>query len=441
MSHLSAFLTRRWVLLAGVAYVALGLLARAYGYHEEDATWFRLAAESIAGGMFDLYTRLNQPWAAPPLGMAFTYPPLMPLILTPFILLGNALRLSARGMEVLIALPWLITDVLLAWQIMRLTGKWTGGQDKRWQAVAFILPLVTFILPVTSAYMGHHESLLLLLILLAIEARSALIAGALWGLALAAKQTALFAFLPVAFLALRAMWPLRRSALLPAVSFFTPVIAIPLALVLPFWLRWPTEVGYSLFGVEARRILYGLNLPAMLDAAVGRLAPAIQPQVNAILVRWTSPVFILLASAFALLFALRVPASLARRDERAPWHPPVAAPVLAAMGAIFAAFICLGKWSDMHYRFMPLMLLLTLDLLERPAFPYVYVLFTLAAQTYAFADPLSSYWRLALFALMTIYFGVRALRPLTKLAREPEPRAALPQSTPGSQLNSGGALR
>lgn len=433
MSHLSRFLTRRWMLLGGLMYIALGMLARYFGYHQEDATWFRVAAESIANGSFDLYVHLNQQWAAPPLGMAFTYPPLMPLLLAPFILLGQAVGLSSRGIEVLIALPWLITDVLLAREIVRLTAKWTGGQTLRWQVIAFALPLLTFIAPVSSAYMGHHESLILLLILLALQSTNALAAGALWGLALAAKQTALFAFLPVALLALRAAWPLRRATLRPLLAFALPAAAIPLALILPFWLRWPGEVTYSLFGVEGRRILYGLNIPTLLDAVVSRVVPALQPVANAALVRWTSPLFLLLAAAFAALFALRVPAALLPPTRATrwtpPWSPPLAAPTLAAMGAIFAGFICLGKWSDMHYRFMPLMLLLTLDLLERPAFPYVYVLFALAAQSYAFADPLSSYWRLAVFAVLTVYFGFRALRPLS---------ASAPASASVAGLNPGG---
>jgi hypothetical protein len=93
----------------------------------------------------------------------------------------------------------------------------------------------------------------------------------------------------------------------------------------------------------------------------------------------------------------------------------------------------------MHYRFMPLMLLLTLDLLERPAFPWVYVLFALAAQSYAFADPLTSYWRLALFALMAVYFAVRAFRPLGELARDPRPQTpARVIDTTGSRLSPGG---
>ena len=357
--------------------------------------------------------------------MAFTYPPLMPLVLAPFVFAGHAIGLSARGIEVLIALPWLISDALLAGQIARLTSRWTGGQSLRWQVVAFTLPLLTFIMPVSSAYMGHHESFILLLILVALQSSNLLLAGALWGLAIAAKQTALFAFLPVVCLVLRQMWLMPKTAVRSLLRFFLPAVAIPVALILPFWLRWPDQVSYSLFGVESRRILYGLNLPKLLDAAVTRLAPPLQPETNAFLVRWASPIFLLLAAAFALVFALRVPVTLLRAGGEktgpwpAPWRPPLAVPVIAAMGAIFAAFICFGKWSDMHYRFMPLMLLLVLDLLERPAFPYVYVLFALATQSYAFAEPLTGFWRLAVFAAMTLYFVARAFGPLRVAATEP----------------------
>jgi hypothetical protein len=427
MSRLKAVPLSVWMILIGVAYVAFGLAARFSAHHQEDATWFVYLAERILDGSFDIYTRLDQPWAAPPLGMAFTYPPLMPLVLAPFVWLGHLAGLSPWGIATLIGLPWLICDVLLAAQIAGLAADWTGRRDARWRLIAYLLCLLTFVVPVSSGYMGHHESFLLLLILLAIRARSTLVAGVWWGLAIASKQPAAFALLPVFCLALGDAWRWRRPGVVRLIALMVPAVVIPLALIAPFWLRWPSEVTYSLVGVEARRILYGVNVPRLADELASRLAPASAPAINALLVRWTSPAFILLSAIYALAFAVRQTERGAGSEAgRASWQTPaVRVPLIAAMGAIFAAFLVLGKWSEMHYRFLPLMFLLILDLVERPDFPYVYVLFTLAAGLYAFADSLTGYWRLALFAVLTCYFVARSwARPVpveATLAPAPAP--------------------
>jgi hypothetical protein len=302
--------------------------------------------------------------------------------------------------------------VLLAGQIASLTARWTGRQEPRGRVIAFLLGLLTFVVPVSSAYMGHHESLILLLVLLALRTHAPLAAGLCWGLALALKQTAAFAFLPVALLVLHDAWRAGKPGWPGPFRFFLPAVATPLLLILPFWLRWPAEVSYSLWGIESHRILYGVNLPHLLDGLAARFVPQLHPALNALLVRWTSPFFLLAAGVFSLDFVLRQRAARPTDPPRAAiWQrSAIRSALIAAIGANFAGFIVLGKWSDMHYQFMPLMLLLVLDLLERPDFPFVYVLFTLAATLfYTFAEPVSGLWRLAVFVVMAGYFLVRSL--------------------------------
>ncbi len=399
------------MVLLGISYVALGMLSRAYGYHQEDATWFIHAASRILDGSFDLYSERAQPWSAPPQGMAFTYPPLMPMILAPVIAMGRALGLSTRGLEVLAGLPWLVSDVLLAGQLAALTGQWTGRVEARWRTVTFLLCLLTFIVPFSSAYMGHHESLLMLMILLAIKASSLWHAGLCWGLALALKQTAGFALLPIALLVLRQAWQSSRPQIPQLLAFFLPLLTLPAVLLLPFWLAWPAEVSYSIWGIERYRILYGTNVPYLLMRVITHLVPELQPALNTALVKWSSPIFLLTISIFSVLVALRLP--VAKRStwfHKLPWHvPQVRTALVAAMAANTAAFLVLGKWTETHYQFPPFILLLVLDLLDRPDYPYVYILFAFAGTLfYVFSDPVSSYWRLGLFVALTGYCVVRA---------------------------------
>ncbi len=534
-SLLRAFLARRWMILIGISYVAIGMLSRFYGYHQEDAAWFVHVTDRILDGSFALYGGRAQPWAAPPQGMAFTYPPLMPFLLVPFVLLGRAFDLSARNIEVLVGLPWLVCDVLLAWQIAALTGQfltpgsaprpmktdvaacyvpgqapaseisgqmampgaalmkadvtaccvpgqapaseisgqmampgaapmkadvaaccipgqapaseisgqmampgaapmkadvaaccvpgqapasefsgqWTGQSAARGQIIAYPLCLLTFIVPFSSAYMGHHESLIMLVILAALRASVLWSAGLLWGLALALKQTAGFALIPMALLVLLKAGPAPRAKIAHMLAFFLPLVALPVALILPFWLMQPFDTSYSLLEVERYRILYGTNLPHLADRVMARLMPALQPAFNAFLVRWSSLFFVLTISAFSFLIVLRQVRcrSVAARTG-AFWSEPLTRKLLVAvMGTNMAAFLVLGKWTETHYQFIPFMLLLVLDLLERPDYPYVYVLFVLAGTLpYVFADPISSYWRLAMFMVLTGYFVIRAWR-------------------------------
>lgn len=413
MHYFRTFLARRWMVLLGLSYVAIGMLSRAYGYHQEDAAWFVHGASRILDGSFDLYSGRAQLWAAPPQGMAFTYPPLMPLLLVPFVFAGSLLGLSARGIEVLVGLPWLASDVLLAGQLAALTGHWTGRAETRWRIVTFLLCLLTFIVPFSSAYMGHHQSLIMLMILLAIRTSNSWHAGLYWGLALALKQTAGFALLPIALLVLRQAWQSGRPQILQLLAFFLPLLTLPAVLILPFWLAWPAEVSYSIWGIERYRILYGTNLPYLLERVIAHLVPELQLAFNAALVKWSSLIFLLTISIFSLLIVLRLPVTKRSTwSHELPWHAPqIRTALVATMAANMAAFLVLGKWTETHYQFLPFILLLILDLLDRPDYPYVYILSVFAGTLfYVFSNPVSSYWRLGLFIALTGYCMVRAWR-------------------------------
>jgi hypothetical protein len=466
----SALSRRRWQIVAGLLYVVIGMASRAHAYNQPDAAWYLYACQRILDGSLDIWSRLGEVWAAPPLGMALTYPPLAPLLLAPWVAAGQALGLTETGLHVLIGLPMLLGDVALAYlfstsaayipgssprrmktspaglealagQVVNATTRlnplgWNGGrrssEHETRRLVIFLLCLLTFVVPFSSAYMGHHETFVVLLILLAVRANSLTVSGIFWGLAIAAKQTAAFAYVPFVLLLLKNVWQERRPAFGELLRFALLSVGIPVALVLPFWLAHPEPARYALLTVESRRELYGLNVPTLLDAIARRLIPGSAAAIHALLVRFSSPIFLLLITATSVVFALRQrsvktsppcpPLLLGEGESNAPLPlrqaqgrlsqgggQGVGAPLLAAMGAAFAAYVVFGKWNDTHYQLMPLMFLLALDLVERPAFPYVYVLFTLAAtQFYILAEPVSAYWRFLLYVGLLAYFLAKA---------------------------------
>jgi hypothetical protein len=290
----------------------------------------------------------------------------------------------------------------LAHQVAATVGEWTGQRETRWQVVAFLLCLLTFIVPFSSAYMGHHETLVVLFILLAVQAKGLTVSGTLWGLALAAKQTAAFAYVPFAFLLLKGFWQERRPSFGELARFALPSLGIPVLLTLPFWIAHPDRARYALFGVESYRELYGLNVPRLLDSLARHFMPAAYGTIHALLIKAASPVYLMLVATMSAVYAWRQRRSLAlRRTARVP--------LLAVMGAAYAAYVVFGKWNDTHYQLMPMMFLLLLDLLERPSFPYVYVLFTFAVtQYYVFVEPVSTYWRFLLYVGLLAYFLYKA---------------------------------
>jgi len=87
------------------------------------------------------------------------------------------------------------------------------------------------------------------------------------------------------------------------------------------------------------------------------------------------------------------------------------------IGANFAALLVLGKWHDTHYQLAPLMFLLLFDLFDHPSYPYVYVLFTLAATLQVYVAPVGQVLHFLLYVGLLPYFLIRAWsRPVASAA-------------------------
>src|SRR3954454_23256270 len=125
---------RRWKwVYAGLylLYLAVGLGGRLSGWHGFDEAYWLDAARHVLDGSWRLY-EFRVPGsipAVPPLGIVYSYSPLLALVFAPFVALADALRDmplaagvgGADGLaNVLIVLPLLGADVLAMQEFRRL---------------------------------------------------------------------------------------------------------------------------------------------------------------------------------------------------------------------------------------------------------------------------------------------------------------------------------
>ena len=198
----SATADRRWdriYLILYLVYVGLGLGVRLLGWVHVDAVWFVEAARRVLDGSFDLYRYHASPDIAPPEGLAFSYSPLVAIIVAPFVGLADALGWGQTGAERIYALPLLVIDALAMHQVRRLAHIWRPGVDERFLFLGIGATLGLTGFWEVTAHRGHHEGLVLLALLLTLRLtpRNVLWGGLCAGLALAAKQTAVLALLPM----------------------------------------------------------------------------------------------------------------------------------------------------------------------------------------------------------------------------------------------------
>src|SRR5690349_18461804 len=95
-----------------VIYVGLGAAARLAGWWHADATWFQQAARHVLDGSFDLYSLRGGAPIAPPLGITYSYSPLLAIIISPVVWLNDLFGWGDDMALRLLGLPLLLGDVL-----------------------------------------------------------------------------------------------------------------------------------------------------------------------------------------------------------------------------------------------------------------------------------------------------------------------------------------
>jgi hypothetical protein len=363
-----------------IVYVALGAGARLAGWWHPDATWFLQAARHVLDGSFDLYSLRGGAPIAPPLGITYSYSPLLAIIISPVVWLNDTFGWGDDIAYRLIGVPLLFGDVLAMHQLRRLVKKWRPGVDERYlfAGIAISLFLSSFLL--VTAFKGHVEGLLLLFLVLTLRflPRNLLLGSLFAGLALATKHTsAILALVPVGLVLLaggrhvgreegsqggaaaRRRWPeLLRLGLRDALVFSGISLGVLVLFMLPALLRNSDAVFYTFFTLPQNLIIFGPGLPGWLDWVLHTtVSPTDYPVAHQTLVANANYVL--------LLAATLVPAVVIWRAHRA--GKPIGLLDVRLVGLVavnLALSIVLSKWVSDHYYALPLACIFLWDILR-----------------------------------------------------------------------------
>ena len=362
-----------------LGYVALGMAGRWSGWQNGDQLWFVDAARHILDGSWRIY-EFRPDFsiiAAPPLGVAYSYSPLLALVLAPFVALADALGGTPLATSVggsdelayrLIAFPLLIADVLALAEVRRLARAWRPAVDEVVLFLGILLTLGLTGLLQVSASRNHHEGLVLLLLLLALRLtpRRLVLGAGCAGLALAAKQTSALELAPLGLVLLLGGGSgtgVRRGLAWGAVA--GGVCAVCFA---PAVLADPTGAAYALITLPGRLIPFGPGLPVWLDewlaAGLGADSAAYS-QWHAAILAYSNMVLVAVAVLLPLAILIR-----ARRRGQPVGLIDSRLLALVALGGVLQ--IVLGKWVGSHYYQLPLALVLLWDTVRRaPGWPWL----------------------------------------------------------------------
>jgi hypothetical protein len=274
------------------------------------------------------------------------YPPLLFLLLAPFVALADALGLSYGGTDPatgavmdgfgasVAGVPLLCADVALAWLLCTAARERLDRRDRLW---LYALLLVQALPWFSSVKVQHHESMLLGALIgsvLCLERGRNGWSVALASLALCLKATALLA-LPALALALYFRGQ-RRAALAMAL---VPAAALAAMLAPWLWFRWE-QTTYSLLRFETLRPVFGVSAAKL--AAGTALEPAV----------------VRLSNAALLALAALGSAVLLRRGSG----------LRQALALAYLLGLLLSRWVYPHYLLVPCGLLLLWEM-RRPSFP------------------------------------------------------------------------
>jgi len=249
--------------VVSIFWCAAALAIKPFFAYVDFGAFYATAIEKVlAATPLDLYAFIFRPPHSDLL-LPLTNPPIWLFYLAPWYALGKALGLDdfhaqtglsyGQAFMLVVTLPF---DVLLCRTVVRLAElRASLAEPGRWHL--FLCLLLSPLLWLSSVRFGHNESIMVLLVLLAVgagERGKPAVAGVLWGLALGVKTTAVVPAL-VYF-----GWGLgrgRRRASAIAGTTAAAAFLLPLA---PYLLFRREQVTYALVGFEKLRPVGGYVL-------------------------------------------------------------------------------------------------------------------------------------------------------------------------------------
>ncbi len=355
-------------------YIILGVGARLLGWWYGDAIWFVWAARHVLDNSFDLYSLHLAPELAPPIGITYSYTPLLAVLVAGFVAAADALQLGDEGAYRAMALPLIALDVVAKQELRRLVTSWRPAVDQRFLFLGIAISLFLTSFLSATAYRGHVEGLVLLFILLTLRflPRNLILAGLFAGLALSAKHTtALFALLPIGLVMLSGGRTIDREGepdvLRPqklrrawrdtsiwagiALTVFAAFLAPPLV-------RNPDAVYYAFVTLPNRLVSFGPGLTHWIDRVLAALLkPADFITVRPLLLS-ISNLFVVALPTLLMLYVI-----VRARARKQPFGL-VDVRLIGLIAFALVANLVLAKWVSEHYYPLPLAMVFVWDMLR-----------------------------------------------------------------------------
>ncbi len=264
-----ARLMRRAALLA--VYFAVMLTIRYAGWLMNDYVFFLNPARAVYSGTLDIYAQRLHPEVAPPYGIGYAYPPLVAIVTAPAVWLGDTLRLSddATG-RYLYVIPLLLFDVLCLFAFGRLLRQILPSISEREEIACLVLAMAIPGFASAAAYSSHAETLMCFLLLAGVAAfleGRAMAAGAILGLALSTKQTALFVLVPLVFLSLKQA--VERRDYRNVMRFCLSTTVVFAAVCLPFAVANFGAMKYALVDAQRALVVSGESVWLLVREVLG----------------------------------------------------------------------------------------------------------------------------------------------------------------------------
>lgn len=346
------------LLLVYICYIALGIATRYGGWvFHLDASLFMEVSRSILRGDLAIYSlRLGQE--------GFPYlaaPPLLALVISPFVALGDFLRLENGLTVTLVGFPLLVFDVLAIHQLVSISGDFNVYLEEQKKIFFVIVTLFSTGLFFSSVFMSHQESITLFFLLLGFRwlARERVVQSAIpFGLAILSKQTALFAIFPTLLFLTKSHF---KERIYHVIAFLTIMSGLFTVVILPFVISDLGIAWDALFGYQTRIRLRHETIWKVVDLGLLRVTPGeVYSVVHGFLMNHANTVLLAVAVGVSILAVMRLSANVKLHR------------IVGVAALVSYLPLLLGKTVSTHYYTVPLNLIVFWDFLRNPRdLPYL----------------------------------------------------------------------
>lgn len=352
-------------LTAALFYLLIAFASGFLGWRNPDCGWIVAVASRLF--TLDPYSHYRLISIAPPLGQGFSSPPLLLFLIAPFIILGQNFGWTNDFMAKIYQAPLHLIDILNIYLIIKIAREYRPRISKLNLNLTILILFFSGYFLFASGFMGHPETLVLLFSLLGIKFlryKKLLLSGIFFGLALLAKQAAIFILIPIFFYLLFAKDGFRH-----ALRFGVGVAFAFLLVISPLFIANPADTWYGIVEGNRRLIIRGPNIWWLIESFSRRILNL--SGASQVLIKIANPILFGVIILLSIIFLSRKKFKI----EDSSLFGLISASLL--LSSIFA------KWVSFHHFLLPVVFIILWDTIRSregfPAFGVSYAFALLAA--------------------------------------------------------------